>query len=113
MDSLFFLFLGHFAGDYSFQSDALAKSKSSSLIALFIHSCIYSICIIGAILFHDIFYYPNLLFASVKLIPVVLALHFIQDLVKSRFFNGSKQFYYIDQFIHITVLFAFRIIIGA
>lgn len=113
MDSLFFLFLGHFAGDYAFQSDALVKNKTSSYTALLLHVIIYSFCIIAAIAFHDIFYNPDLFIAVLKWIPAILVLHYIQDFVKSRFSNGSKQFYYIDQFVHISILFAVRIIIGA
>ncbi len=62
---------------------------------------------------HDIFYNPDLIDAALKWMPAVFVLHYAQDFVKSRFFNGSKQFYYIDQFIHVTVLYALRIIIGA
>jgi hypothetical protein len=44
------------------------------------------------------------------LLPL-FALHWLQDFVKCRNFNHSKQAYYVDQVLHLTQLYAIRLLI--
>jgi hypothetical protein len=61
---------------------------------------------------HDLFYSPVIFRAVLPWIIPLLLLHVIQDLVKARFFKKSRQIYYLDQALHLTALYALRIIAG-
>ena len=47
---------------------------------------------------------------TVAVIPVVFVAHWIQDYLKAFKFNGTKQAFYVDQAVHVLVLFAIRIL---
>jgi len=44
-DLLFFLLLGHIAGDFALQSDRMAATKGYSKIVLTWHASIYMLCV--------------------------------------------------------------------
>lgn len=112
MDPLFLFLLGHFVGDYALQTDRIAKNKNGLNGHLFLHVSVYTLIIAMFSWFHDIFYDPNILSAVLPwLIPIFL-IHLAQDYIKSRFFRESRQFYYIDQALHISALYVLRIIVG-
>jgi len=113
MDILFILILGHLAGDYAFQSDKVASVKRNSLLTLSYHVLIYTLTIWAAFMLYSILYQPRLFLNTATLI-FLLALyieHWTQDFIKSRYKNGSKQAYYVDQIMHLMVLYIYRIFI--
>ena len=113
MDVLFFLILGHFCGDYAFQSDRLAEKKNSSKIILAYHVLIYILTLWIFMLIYSLIYQPGLyLEASLLLFLAFLFVeHWLQDFLKGRINNCSRQMYYIDQVFHIVLLYIYRIFI--
>jgi uncharacterized membrane protein len=113
MDVLFFLILGHFCGDYAFQTDRMAEKKKSSKLALSYHVLIYTLCIWAFLAIYSLLYHPGLYFHTATLIFLTFLLfeHWIQDFLKSRITSCSKQAYYIDQILHIALLYLYRIFI--
>jgi len=111
MDLMFFLLLGHFYGDYALQTDSIANNKKHSIRHLSIHSAIYVISIWVAIGAYSLAYKSSLFLSRGNLVflGILLVQHWLQDFYKSRWGNRSKQFYYIDQALHITVLYLYRI----
>lgn len=112
MDPLFFFFLGHIFGDYALQTDRMAQNKQIMSGFLLLHGALYVIMIALAALVHDLFYSPEIFRAALPWLVPLMLLHIIQDLVKARFFKKSRQIYYLDQALHLTALFALRIIAG-
>ncbi len=112
MDPMFFLLLGHIAGDYALQSDKMAAAKANSLKILALHVTIYLVSLGTAVLIYDQIYGPPLFRSAWPWFLPLFALHFIQDYLKPRFYNHSRQFYYLDQVFHLAALFALRIIVG-
>ena len=113
MDVLFFLILGHFCGDYAFQTDNIAERKKTSKAALTVHVILYTVCIWAFLATYSLLYYPGLYFHTATLIFLVILFieHWAQDYLKNHLTNGSKQAYYIDQVIHIALLYLYRIFI--
>lgn len=113
MDVLFFLILGHFCGDYALQTDRIAENKKSSKLALSYHVLIYTLCIWAFLALYSLLYHQDLYFHSATLIFLVFLLfeHWTQDFLKSRVKSCSKQAYYIDQIVHIALLYFYRIFI--
>ena len=113
MDVLFFLILGHFCGDYALQSDRLAQRKNSSKFLLAFHVLIYVLALWVIMLVYSLIYQPGLfLEASLLLFLIFLfAEHWLQDFIKGKIQYRSKQLYYIDQVIHIVLLYIYRIFI--
>ena len=114
MDSMWFLILAHFLGDYAFQTDRMAQNKGKDLRFLTAHVLIYVITI-------GVLYYGGSLLAgktigSLPMLVVACAgifiLHSIQDLVKARRYACSRQVYYLDQALHVIQLFALRLWLG-
>jgi len=112
MDLLFFLLLGHYLGDYALQTDKMAANKRSLNPLLFLHVAIYTLTIIICIGIHDLMYSPHILISSLPWMIPVYIIHLLQDVLKSRFFNGSRQMYYIDQALHLITLYGLRFIVG-
>jgi len=110
-DILFLLLLGHIFGDYALQTDYMARQKGKSFKVLSLHVLVYTLCIaafwwLGKRLSGD------LEFPKVTHILVLLVLyvqHWLQDLLKSTRLNGSKQGFFIDQALHLGVLYVMRI----
>lgn len=112
MDPLFFFLLGHIIGDYALQTDAMAANKKKISGSLILHATIYTLTIAILAFIHDLFYPPSIFLATLPWVIPVVALHISQDFIKGRFFNKSRQYYYIDQSLHLVALFALRIIVG-
>jgi len=113
MDVLFFLILGHLVGDYALQSDAMAADKKSSLAALSFHVMIYVINLWIFFAIYSLIYQPGLFLqpATIIFLMILYLQHWSQDFLKGRLKNCSKQVYYIDQVLHIAVLYIYRIAI--
>lgn len=113
VDILFFLFLGHIAGDYAFQTDHMAANKSSSKGILSYHVLVYTLTIWIFIMLYSFLYQPGLFLRVATLLFLVglYIQHWLQDFFKSRYSNGSKQMYYLDQFLHLAILYIYRIFI--
>jgi hypothetical protein len=112
IDLLFFLLLGHFCGDFALQSDGMASRKNGSRSALTVHVLVYTLTL-GVFLIIGLALngYPSIFsLRTAGVLLVVLAVHWLQDLIKSEKFNLSKQAFYIDQAIHLITLFAIRIL---
>lgn len=110
-DLLFFLILGHIFGDFAFQTDHMAKFKGSDKAILSLHVLIY-VATIAA------FWWAGDLLAKSNTFPSLFALgilvvlylqHWLQDHIKSSNGNGKHAFF-IDQAIHLAVLYVIRII---
>jgi hypothetical protein len=112
MDPLFFFLLGHLIGDYALQTDNMAASKNSKLILLVAHTTIYAVILALSAFAHDLFYKPPVFFSVLLWIVPIFMIHLLQDLIKVRHFQGSRQAYYIDQAIHLITIYALRIITG-
>jgi hypothetical protein len=113
MDVLFFLILAHFCGDYAFQSDYLAEKKKSSNLLLFYHVLIYTVCLWAFIALFSLIYQRGLYLESSFLLfmAILFAEHWLQDFLKGKTDRNSRQLYYIDQVLHIVMLYIYRIFI--
>jgi len=113
MDILFILILGHLFGDYALQSDRIAENKKKSLAVLSCHVAIYVLSIWAFILFYSILYKAGLFLdiTTLLFLSFLYIEHWIQDLIKNRIDKCSKQIYYLDQALHLAVLYIYRIFI--
>lgn len=114
-DLLFFLFLGHYVGDFALQSNYMAQNKGSSKALLSWHVLIYT-STLALFLAYGLMLQESNSFLSLTtflVLAAVYTIHWIQDSIKSRKFNGSKQAYYMDQAIHVITLLIIRIYIYA
>lgn len=113
MDVLFFLLLGHFCGDYAIQTDNIAQKKKKSRFLLSYHVLTYIICLWIFLAIYSFLYQSGLyLETGVLLFLAILYVeHWLQDFIKSRINRRDKQLYYIDQLLHIIMLYIFRIFI--
>jgi len=110
VDTLFYLLLGHFFGDFALQSDGVARGKKTSKRTLTFHVFLYTLTI-GCALAIGLHLHDSNEFFSTFTIAVLAFLfiqHWIQDFIKSQKFNGTKQAFYVDQGIHVLVLFLIR-----
>ncbi|MEA3457907.1 MAG: DUF3307 domain-containing protein [Candidatus Thermoplasmatota archaeon] len=112
LDLLFFLILGHYFGDFALQSDRVALKKRESKIYLTLHVFIYTSTIVAFLVF-GLFYREDISpFFSLTTVAIIVFLfiqHWVQDYIKARWFNGSRQGFYLDQAIHILVLYLIRL----
>lgn len=111
LDLLFFLLLGHYVGDFALQSDRMAQNKGSSPSILSLHVLIYTTTL-ALFLAYGLSFHEGVSFISLTTILVLAAIgviHWIQDLIRARKFNSSKQAYYLDQAIHVSILLIIRI----
>lgn len=106
---MWFLMLGHLAGDYAFQSDRMAEDKRTSNRTLTIHVLIYTTTLALALLFYSEWTGAYVFWAlrTASILTAVGILHGIQDFFKGRYFR-SRQAYYIDQLLHLLQLFVIR-----
>lgn len=113
MDVLFFLLLGHFCGDYALQTDKTAERKKSSTGVLTRHVLIYTICIWAFLAMYSILYLPGLYLKTATILFLVFLLieHWGQDHIKNRLAICTRQMHYIDQVVHIALLYVYRIFI--
>ncbi|MCP4582921.1 MAG: DUF3307 domain-containing protein [candidate division Zixibacteria bacterium] len=113
MDILFFLILGHLAGDYALQTDHMAANKGKSITVLSLHVVVYVVTLWFFFLFYSVLYQPGLYIQGTTFLflAVLYIQHWGQDYLKSRYKNCSKQMYYLDQILHLAVLYIYRIFI--
>jgi hypothetical protein len=113
MDILFFLILGHLVGDYALQTDFMAENKGKSPLVLSAHVAIYVASLWAFFMFYSILYQPGLFFklATLLFLGFVYIEHWLQDYLKNRHKECSKQMYYLDQVLHISILYFYRIFI--
>ena len=112
-DLLFFLLLGHFIGDYALQTDRMVKSKGTSALALSWHVLIYTLTIavfwwLGRMLNGERGFFG---LTEWLILAGLYVEHWLQDYYKSVHSNGSQQAYYIDQALHLGVLYLIRIVV--
>ncbi len=111
-DTLFFLLLGHVFGDFALQTDHMAREKAANRIVLSSHVLVYVLTIgafwwLGEYLNHRPGF-PNWITAVVLLALYVQ--HWFQDSIKATKFNGSKQALFIDQAVHLSILYLIRLV---
>lgn len=113
MDILFFLIFGHLVGDYALQTDAMAAAKKSSPVVLSFHVMVYVINLWLFFAIYSVLYQPGLFLqsATILFLSALYLEHWAQDFLKGRLENCSKQAYYIDQVLHLAVLYIYRIAI--
>ena len=113
MDVLFFLILGHFCGDYALQTDKTAERKKSSKTILTYHVFIYTICLWVFLAIFSFLFSPGLYLRTGTIIFFIFLLieHWAQDYIKLRIANPTKQMHYLDQVLHIALLYIYRIFI--
>ena len=113
MDILFFLILGHLAGDYALQTDYMATGKGKSLKVLSLHVLVYILTIWVFFWFYSLLYQPGLALeiGTLLFLAALFIQHWLQDFLKSRLRNCSKQVYYLDQVMHLAILYIYRIFI--
>lgn len=111
LDLLFFLLLGHYVGDFALQSDKMAQNKGRSQAFMSLHILIYTTTMSLFLAYGLSFQESNnfLSLTTLLVLAAVCIIHWIQDLIKARKFNGSKQAFYVDQAIHVIVLLIVRI----
>jgi len=112
-DLLFFLLLGHFCGDFALQSDLVADRKRRSAAALSLHALSYTVVIALFLMIAMALRRTESIFNLTGLLVLIglFIQHWLQDFLKSLWSNGGKQGFYIDQAIHIAVLYLIRIFI--
>jgi hypothetical protein len=110
-DLLFFLVMGHVCGDFALQSDKMARMKRTSLATLTVHVAVYTATIaaslLAAFLFADVVSIMS--WVTLPVLAFIFVEHWIQDYVKVNGPSTSKQSFYVDQVIHLLVLFAIRL----
>ena len=75
---LFWLLVTHWVADFVFQTDWMARNKSSSNLPLFVHVCVYSLILIP----FAVSYIPS--YAVALFIVFNMFLHFVIDYHTSR-----------------------------
>ena len=95
------------------QSDKIADRKKSSTGALTRHVIIYTFCIWAFLAVYSFLYSPGLYLETGTLIFLIFLLieHWGQDYIKNRIVNCTRQMHYIDQVVHIALLYIYRIFI--
>lgn len=96
--------IGHFLGDFYFQSDSLARGKKNKMGVVVTHSFIYFITLALVSL-------PLLGFGFLKWVTLIALVHFIVDGLKFYFIESPKKnsqhkirIYLLDQSIHIATI---------
>ncbi len=111
VDLLFFLILGHYVGDFALQTDNMALQKLQSAAALSCHVAVY-VGTMAVFLAIGLYFSPHGKFLSgttLLILASIFVAHWLQDYIKGRWFAHSKQAYYIDQTIHLAVLYIVRL----
>jgi hypothetical protein len=108
---MFFMLLGHYLGDFALQSDRMAEGKLISPATLTQHVLVYTVTLgitLAAGLALTGRSIPTAVF-GIALAAVFLE-HWLQDWLKPKVLNRGKQGLFIDQGLHLIVLFAVRLI---
>lgn len=114
-DLLFFLILGHFLGDFAFQSDYMAKAKPTSRSVLTKHVAIYTITLAFTLWLGLELHQSHEFFTLTTLIVMALVFieHWLQDLLKGFKLANGKQGFFLDQGLHLIVLYVMRVVVYA
>jgi hypothetical protein len=113
VDLLFFLILGHFIGDFALQSDRVANDKQRSMKVLTYHVAVYTL-VLSLSLYAGLSLNGSggfFSFVTLFVLAAIFVIHWVQDYLKSFKFNGTKQAFYLDQAVHILILFVVRIVV--
>jgi len=113
MDLIMYLLLGHFVGDFALQSDHMAQKKTNSKATLFAHVLIYVLVIAVVLLLHSVITKSNYFFSWTVfgLLAVLFAVHWGQDYLKGHVLPKTKQMYYLDQILHLALLYVLRLVV--
>ncbi len=108
-----YLILGHFVGDFALQSDRMAQGKTNSKNILTFHVLLYVLVIAAVLLLYSLATKENYFYSwtVVGLLVLLFIVHWIQDYLKGHVLPKTKQVYYLDQILHISLLYVLRLII--
>ncbi len=111
MDLIMYLVLGHFVGDFALQSDRMAQKKNNSKRTLSFHALIYALVIAGVLFFHSLATQMGYFFSWTVccLLLLLFLLHWFQDYLKGHVLPNTKQVRYLDQILHIALLYILRL----
>ncbi|MFA7107694.1 MAG: DUF3307 domain-containing protein [Sphaerochaetaceae bacterium] len=105
---LILLLIGHFLGDFYFQTDEIARNKIGCKPKLIKHCLLYTLAMLIVIV---PLFTPKLFIYSL----IISFIHFIVDFIKSNIKNREKHevsIYFLDQAIHIFVIIGFAIFLS-
>jgi hypothetical protein len=105
---LLLFLIGHFLGDYYFQTDMIARNKNLQLAKLLKHCVLYSFAMLIVII--PVFSLELLICSG-----AISVMHFIVDFIKSHIKNREKnnsRVYFADQVIHIIVILILSVFIS-
>lgn len=113
MDLIMYLLLGHFIGDFALQSDYMAQKKTNSKWTLSVHVLIYVVVIAAVLLLHSLaaqrgYFFSWTVFGS---LAVLFGVHWGQDYLKGHVLPKTRQIYYLDQILHIGLLYVLRLVV--
>lgn len=113
MDPIMYLLLGHFVGDFALQSDYMAQKKTNSKKTLTFHVLVYVLVIAAVLVLYGLATGKGHLFSWTGLGVLVLlyVAHWLQDYLKGHVLPKSKQMYYLDQILHISLLYLIRLVL--
>ncbi len=108
-----YLILGHFVGDFALQSDRMAQKKTNSKKVLTFHVLIYVLVITAVLLLHSLVTERGYFFSWTVcgLLVLLFILHWVQDYLKGHVLPKTKQIYYLDQILHISLLYVLRLML--
>jgi hypothetical protein len=105
---LLLFLIGHFLGDFYFQTDVIARNKNWQVAKLLKHCALYSVAMLIVII--PVFSLELLICSF-----AISLIHFIVDLIKSLIKSGKEneiKIYLVDQAIHLFVIFGFAAFIS-
>lgn len=113
MDLIMYLLLGHFVGDFALQSDGMAQKKTNSKKILTCHVVIYVLVIALVLSLHSYVTKTHyfLSWTVLGLLTLLFALHWVQDYFKGHVLPKTKQIFYLDQILHVTLLYVLRLLV--
>jgi len=113
MDLIMYLLLGHLVGDFALQSDRMAQNKSESKKTLTFHVTVYVLIMAGILWLHSLATGAGYFFSwtVLGLLLVLFAAHWVQDYLKCRLLPKTKQMYYMDQILHVSLLYVLRLLV--
>ena len=113
MDPIMYLLLGHFVGDFALQSDYMAQKKTNSKKTLTLHVLVYVLVIAAVLLLHSLATGTDRFFSwtVLGLLVLVYVVHWLQDYLKGHVLPRTKQMYYLDQILHLSLLYVIRLVI--
>jgi hypothetical protein len=113
MDLIMYLLLGHLVGDFALQSDQMAQNKADSKKTLTFHVTVYVLIMAGILWLHSSATGAGYFFTwtVLALLSMLFAEHWVQDYLKCRVLPKTKQMYYMDQILHISLLYVLRLLV--